>query len=150
MGLTRLVPWGKMIAFRSGIIETGLLDTAAGPCWAEVNGEVYSPWITHGREQTIPFSQVHGHDAPIDWGMGVFWASATDEIKARCLVDPFTRRTETELGPGLVGRPAVGVSVDWKLGAKPGADQGFPVFWLEGDELIVWGTGPFRSMFDSL
>jgi hypothetical protein len=43
-------------------------NMAAGPCWAEASGEVYTSWLMDEIDgDPVPFGQVHGHSSAYWW-----------------------------------------------------------------------------------
>ncbi|HVQ91591.1 MAG TPA: hypothetical protein VMU51_11190 [Mycobacteriales bacterium] len=100
------------------IIGGALTDTRAasppGPdvAWAAVNTELYQPWLNHGD---MPYTQIHGHAAPLNWTTGTWWPDTTPAIRAATTTDPTTRRTTTR----LTDDGHLAISVDPNLGNHP-------------------------------
>lgn len=112
---------------RPGRLVTSCTDESADTLWAEVNRELYTPWI---QASDLPFTQVHGHASPFNWQQDRWWPDTPAEIIERTVVLPRLRRTITQLGataaPGFV-------SVDWGLGADP-ISGSWPVLTLTLEE----------------
>ena len=97
-------------ALRAGRL-VGAQDELADVTWAEVNKELYEPWIAH---RDAPFSQVHGQASPFDWSARDWWPDASPRVREATRVDRPARRTTTALA-----KSRVAVSTDWRLGAEP-------------------------------
>jgi hypothetical protein len=95
---------------RAGALVDGTVDELADVTWAEVNAELYDPWLAAGD---VPFTQVHGHASPVDWATGRWWPAASPAIRSATAVDPERRRTVIRLG-----RERVAIGVDWRLGDR--------------------------------
>jgi hypothetical protein len=102
------------------VIRGGCLTGAdAGPdgagadvTWAEVNHELYQPWLTGGD---LPFTQIHGHASPWNWSAGTWWPDTPPAVRRATTIDRTSRRTVTVLNAdAAAGGLAVGV--DWMLG----------------------------------
>jgi hypothetical protein len=100
---------------------SGRLDLHADTMWAEVNQELYGPWIAHGDR---PFLQIHGHAAPFNWGDKDWWPDADAAVRTSTEVDERNRRTMTELP---VSGQLLAISVDWMLGDGPWQDAPWPL-----------------------
>jgi hypothetical protein len=82
---------------RTGQMHGGPPDFAAGPLWAAAGPELVGSW----RDQHLPFSQIHGHSALVEWPEGTPAPGvAADEVT----VDHDLRHTTVELdGVRIVG-----------------------------------------------
>ncbi|MEU4620513.1 metallophosphoesterase [Actinoplanes sp. NPDC023801] len=101
-----------------------LLCSDGGPLWAEAPA-VYGSWLD--ERLPLPFSQVHGHSAIVDYGRRVWLCP--ERVRQRSVVDWEARRTVTRLtGGGFV-------AVDPKHG-RSGADRWAPLV-LPGARLLV-------------
>ncbi|WP_338418499.1 hypothetical protein [Nakamurella antarctica] len=89
----------------------GDMDAAADTTWAEVNLELYQPWLLNGD---APFSQVHGHSSPFNFQQDSWWPDATSLVRAATRVDKRIRRTVTLLTPSIKA-----IAIDWNLGDVP-------------------------------
>jgi hypothetical protein len=120
--INRLVGSNLRRTSQPGKLINNVVNRDSDVMWAEVNEELYTSWIGHH----VPFSQIHGHDAPWDWMSNSFLPNTSSEIRVRCLVDEQNRRTVTFLGQKGSKRPEkpVAISVDWKLGT-----QNWPYIW---------------------
>jgi hypothetical protein len=96
-----------------GSLLTGAVNTASDVSWAEVNFELYEPWISHGD---LPFAQLHGHASPYSWKLHDWWPETPKDIRSRTTIDRKRRRTTTNLGE--IGKPMArwATSLDWALG----------------------------------
>jgi hypothetical protein len=101
-----------------------LLFSYGGPLWAEAHA-VYGSWLD--ERLPLPFSQVHGHSAVVDFSRRVWLCE--DRVRRRSEVDWEARRTVTRFAGGGF------VAVDPKHG-RYGADRWAPLV-LAGARLLV-------------
>lgn len=102
------------VGLRSGSLTTGIVDRAAGPCWAEAVDELVSPWLDFSQHHEVPFSQVHGHDALVqDWDECAWWPAVSRRVMAATTVDREHRRCVVAVGSATIA------SVDWIMLASP-------------------------------
>jgi hypothetical protein len=98
------------LVFRAGSMLSGAADLAAGPMWAEAGRELLASW--QGDPAIMPFSQMHGHSAVINWRSHRFLAESRTLI--RTSFDPGRRHVTTRVGSQLV------VGIDPVLGRRAG------------------------------
>lgn len=115
-----------------GSLVTGLTNTGADVSWAEVNYEVYLPWIAHGD---LPFHLVHGHASPYSWQAGDWWPDTPIEVRLRTIVDISFRRTTTFLNSEVNPGPRKAISVDWALGDRESEDV-WPLLEYQATDLF--------------
>lgn len=111
--------------FRNGRLVTGVTDPAAGPVWADVNDELYSPWIAYSEAHSLPFGQLHGHAAPWHAADDAYWAGTPPAVISRCAVLPADGRTVTTIGHESF------VSINWASNQSDGERES-RLYWLEG------------------
>jgi hypothetical protein len=123
--LNQLVGAGDLMPFRQGRLWTREARRDVGPIWAEVNQELYLPWIEYAASDPLPFSQIHGHASPWHAPADAFWPGTPESVSARCAVLPEDCRTVMRVG----GRQLI--SVDWASNARGGQTES-QLFWCEG------------------
>jgi len=132
--LNAMVGTDVVRAFRAGMIVTGAVDVAAGPCWAETSSELLEPWLSyadHGGR--IPFSQIHGHASVVaDWDSAALWPHTPPAVAQTVEIDRLRRRYRLAVG----GRYFTGV--DWIMLAEPPVLLP-PMLELEAAGLPSWG-----------
>lgn len=97
-----------------GSLVSGELNPLADPLWAEVNLELYEPWVVRGQ---MPFHQVHGHAGPFNWNAGEWWPDCPPEVRRLTHLDERHRRTTTRVSDETEGYRFHGI--DWMLGDEP-------------------------------
>ncbi|MGI5243941.1 metallophosphoesterase [Dactylosporangium sp. CA-139066] len=98
-------------ATAAGLLNTRpepLLWAADGPLWAEAATKLYPSWLQIGPP--MPFSQVHGHSAIVDYGRRAW--RCRERIQQRSTVDWEARHTFTRTGGARF------VGVDPRHGAR--------------------------------
>jgi hypothetical protein len=96
--------------FRAGtMLNRGRRAGGVGPVWASAAGELLPSWL----DTTLPFSQVHGHDAIYDWAGRRFRpGGAVAELTRVTLLDEQAKHVTTVLPGGRI------ISVDPGHGAQ--------------------------------
>lgn len=97
-----------------GSLVTGKTNRNADSLWAEVNLELYWPWVDSGR---MPFHQIHGHASPFNWETGEWWSDCPAEVRHLTERDDENRRTTTRVSEADSSYAFHGV--DWVLGDAP-------------------------------
>lgn len=120
-----------MTTRRPGRLVTGVTDDAADEQWAEVNFELYTPWLEH--RQSMPWVQVHGHASPWSWGLGDWWPDTPADIRKLTVLNPAARISFTT-APGRYF-----VSVNWELTERDGEADSAPLLISLGqaDRIVV-------------
>ena len=76
--------------------------------WAEVNQELYLPWL---KEKSMPFSQIHGHNSPYFWLENRRQDTIVPEVKDVTHIDNDRRITVTSHSDGNKF-----YAIDWTMG----------------------------------
>lgn len=96
-------------AFRPGALMTGVVDYAAGVTCSRTGAELAASWL---EEVSMPFNQVHGHEAAWWWPDNDWHTDCPENVKATAMVDPIRRFCRVDVGEGWL------LSVDWTLGLE--------------------------------
>jgi hypothetical protein len=110
--LNALIGTDENAVFRAGAMLFGRRRTPnAGPTWASTATELLPGW----RAETLPFSQIHGHDTLFDWGYGRFRGddAASAELIARTELDERAKHETTTLTGGRI------IGIDPGHGVQP-------------------------------
>ena len=94
---------------KAGILVENETVLTADTQWAEVNKELYLPWI---KNSEMPFSQIHGHASPYNWEKNDWWEDASNIIKKRTILIKNSRQTINFPG----NNSHFFLSIDWNLG----------------------------------
>lgn len=93
--------------FKPGKLVYGEIRLEADPQWAEVNYELYLPWLEFND---LPFSQIHGHACPFHWPEGDWWPETPSRIRKSLVIDKTRRISTLPLNNERYLR-----SIDWTL-----------------------------------
>lgn len=98
--LNNLIGTDENALFRAGAILLGRRCGGAGPTWAAAATELLSSW----QSETLPFSQIHGHDSFFDWRHGGFQVgdAVLTRLAARTVVDEAAKHETTTLTGGRI------------------------------------------------
>lgn len=116
---------------RPGRLVTGRTNVSADEQWAEVNFELYQPWLNHPSE--MPWVQVHGHASPWSWSACGWWPETPDAFKRITSLDHASRISRTTNGRSHF------VSVNWELTDRDAAAAVAPLVIQLGtkDSIII-------------
>lgn len=117
---------------RAGKLVYGEVTPSPSVVWAEVNAEMYMPWL---RSHVIPFHQIHGHASPWRWATNEWWPDTPPAVRDACLVDCENHREVTTLGQLPNGKAATAIGVDWGLEATA-PETIWPILMLENATII--------------
>lgn len=106
------------VAWREGLMITGVQDFAAGPMWAAGVEEVYASWFVHDAHElpSPSFAQAHGHTSPYLWSRRA-WRPSMKALMAEGITasaDSRRRMCRIEVGAHLFW------AIDPAFGTTPG------------------------------
>jgi hypothetical protein len=93
-----------------------VLRSYKGPFWASAGNELYESWLDFAT--TMPFSQIHGHDAVVDYRRKEW--RCVERVRQRSTVDWAARHTFTQVSGGRF------IGIDPKHG-RTGAPEWAPL-----------------------
>lgn len=121
----------RLASQRPGRLVTNITDIGSDEQWAEVNFELYGPWLDN--EHGMPWIQVHGHASPWSWRANDWWPDSPSRIRSGTLLDHSARISRT-------GRSACQfMSVNWELTDRDSPEAVHPlvIHLAPEDEIIV-------------
>jgi hypothetical protein len=101
--------------FRPGALLTGEIDFACGPLTPRTGSELAASWLERSHD-SLPFSQIHGHEGVFLFDGGQFHGDVPESVKARSALDRERRFSQVNIGKQTL------LSIDPVLGVTPPAD----------------------------
>lgn len=105
--LNDLVGSRDAAVFRTGVMLGRRASSSAGPLWADAASELVPSWF----QTRMPFGQIHGHSAIVNWSTGVLRGSQA--VKDRTITNTVARHEVTSLDGGQI------IGIDPCHGVRP-------------------------------